>query len=327
MRALSPILAITLLALPAFGQAPAPRAQAVVEAGVVTLGDIFDNAGPRAETTLGPAPAPGRRFVVEAPQLAAIARDYGLAWRPVAGDERVVVERPGRAMRREEVLEPLRAELVALGADPELDLDIPGFQPPNLPAGAPDARIAVDGALWDGASRRFSATLVVVAEGMPTFTQRVSGRAVAMRDVVVAAKPLRSGDLVMPGDVTVSRMATDRAPANAAEDAELVVGQRLRRAIVAGQALAQADVVAAPVITRDASVQLLHQVPGLTLTAQGRALEDGFRGRVFHVLNLASGSVVQAEVLGPGRARAVGAATSLPPAIAARVNRREQASR
>lgn len=327
MRALSPFLALSLLALPALAQAPAPRTQAVVEAAVVTLGDIFEHAGPRAEATLGPAPAPGRRFVVESAQLAAIARDYGLAWRPMAGDERVVVERPGRAMRREEVLEPLRAELVALGADPELDLDIPGFQPPSLPAGAPDARIAVDGALWDATSRRFSATLVVVAEGMPTFTQRVSGRAVAMRDVVVAARPLRTGEMVMPGDVTVTRQAVDRAAANAAEDAEAVVGQRLRRAIGTGQAVSAADVVAAPVIARDSVVQLLHQAPGLTLTAQGRALEDGFRGRTLHVLNLASGSVVQAEVLGPGRARAVGTATNLPPAIAARVNRRDQASR
>ncbi|WP_203071313.1 flagellar basal body P-ring formation chaperone FlgA [Falsiroseomonas ponticola] len=327
MRAWSPLLALSLLALPALAQPPAPRAQAVVEAAVVTLGDIFEHAGARADATLGPAPAPGRRFVVEAPQLAAIARDYGLAWRPLAGDERVVVERPGRAMRREEVLEPLRAELVALGADPELDLDIPGFQPPNLPAGAPDARIAVDGALWDGVSRRFSATLVVVAEGMPTFTQRVSGRAVAMRDVVVAARPLRAGEMVMPGDVTVTRQAVDRAAPNAAEDAEAVTGQRLRRAIAAGQTVSAADVAAAPVIARDSVVQLLHQAPGLTLTAQGRALEDGFRGRTLHVLNLASGSVVQAEVLGPGRARAVGAAITLPPAIAARVNRRDQASR
>jgi flagella basal body P-ring formation protein FlgA len=334
MRALAPVLALSLLALPAFAQAPAslarapaPRAQAVVEASVVTLGDIFEHAGPRASASLGPAPLPGRRFVVEAAQLTAIARDYGLAWRPVVGDERVVVERPGRAMRREEALEPLRAELVALGADPDLDLEIPGFQPPNLPANAPEARVAVDGALWDGVSRRFSATLVIVAEGMPTFTQRVTGRAVAMRDVVTAARALRAGEMVMPGDVTVNRVAVDRASANAAEDAELVVGQRLRRAIAAGQAIAAADVAAAAVIERDSTVQLVHQAPGLTLTAQGRALEDGFRGRAFHVLNLASGSVVQAEVIGPGRARAIGAATSLPPAIAARVNRREQASR
>lgn len=331
MRTLSPWLAFTLLSLPALSQGftPTPRAQAVVEGAVVTLGDIFDHAGPRAETTLGPAPAPGRRFVVESAQLAAIARDYGLAWRPMAGDERVVVERPGRAMRRDEIVEPLRAELVALGADPELDLDIPNFQPPSLPAGAPEARVAVDGALWDGVSRRFSATLVVVAEGMPTFNQRISGRAVAMRDVVVAARPLRGGEMVLPADVQISRVAVDRAPGNATDDPELVVGQRLRRSLATGQAVAAADVVAAAVITRDSMVQLLHQAPGLTLTAQGRALEDGFRGRTLLVLNLASGSVVQAEVMGPGRARAIGAApaNSLPPSIAARVNRREPTPR
>ena len=79
----------------------APRGQAMVEGGVVTLGDLFEGLGPKATVVLGPAPAPGRRFVVESPQLAIIARDNGLSWQPLAGDERVVVERPGRPLARE----------------------------------------------------------------------------------------------------------------------------------------------------------------------------------------------------------------------------------
>ncbi|MGG5812158.1 flagellar basal body P-ring formation chaperone FlgA [Falsiroseomonas sp. CW058] len=324
MRATLLLLGL-LLAAPALAQGPRLRAQAVVEGGTVTLGDIFDDAGPRADATLGPAPAPGRRFVVEAPQLAAIARDYGLAWRPLAGDERVVVERPGRAMRREEALEPLRAELVALGADPALDLDIPGFQPPVLPANAPEPRVAVDGASWDAPTRRFAATLVIVAEGMPTFRQRIAGRAVAMRDVLVATRAIRAGEVVRPGDVQLERLPVERIRPGTAEDPRPVVGQRLRRAMAAGQPVAMGDVAAAAAVARDATVTLQYDAPGLSLTAQGRALEDGFPGRTIPVLNLATGGIVLAEVLEGGRLRAIGPApaSALPPNLVARGARRD----
>jgi flagella basal body P-ring formation protein FlgA len=66
----------------------------VIEGGLVTLGDLFDNAGPRAVQPLGPAPAPGRRFVVEAPQLAIIARDNKLVWTPGIHHQSVMAINP-----------------------------------------------------------------------------------------------------------------------------------------------------------------------------------------------------------------------------------------
>lgn len=298
-------LLLLLLATPAFAQTLRP--QAVVEGATVTLGDIFAEAGPRAAATLGPAPAPGRRFVMEAQQLSLIARDHGLSWRPLAGDERIVVERPGRAMRREEALAPLQAELVALGADPALDLDIPGFRPPVLPANA-EARVAVDGASYDAATRRFSATLVIVAEGMPTFRQRVAGRAVMMRDAVVATRAIRVGEVLRDADVAAERLPVERLRPGLAEEPRLVLGQRLRRAVAAGQPVALADLEAVALVAKDAVVQLSYEAPGLSLTAQGRAMEDGYAGRPMQVLNLATGGVVLAEVLPGGRLRALGPA-------------------
>ncbi|NKE43280.1 flagellar basal body P-ring formation protein FlgA [Roseomonas frigidaquae] len=318
------ILAFAMLGWPAVAQVPAPRAWAPVDGAVVTLGDLFENAGPRADTPLGPSPAPGRRFVVEAPQLAMIARDYGLAWQPLGGEDRVVVERPGRAMAVDAVLEPLKAELVLLGADPAQEVDMPGFTAPMLPALAPDARVAIDAARWDAATRRFSATLVIVAEGMPTLRQRVAGRMVEMRDVVVATRALRRGDVLEEADVVERRLPLDRVQAASAGAAEEVLGQRLRRNVTEGQALRDADVAAVPLVARDSMVLLVHEGSGFTLTAQARALEDGFRGRGISVLNLASGIAVRAEVLDARRVRAIGPDTApRTTSLAARAARRE----
>ena len=105
----------------------------MVEDATLRLGDIFEGAGPRAGQAIGAAPAPGRRLVIEAAQLAALARAHGLAWRPLSAQERVVVERPGQVLPREEIAAALRAELLRLGLDPEAELDLGPLSPPMVP--------------------------------------------------------------------------------------------------------------------------------------------------------------------------------------------------
>ena len=46
-------------------------------------------------------------------------------------------------------------------------------------------------------------------------------------------------------------------------------------------------------------VTILYEVPRMTLTAKGRALEDGSNGEVIRVANTQSNTVVDALVVGP----------------------------
>ncbi|WBV44572.1 flagellar basal body P-ring formation chaperone FlgA [Pseudoroseomonas cervicalis] len=285
----------------------AHRPLAVIEGGSVTLGDLFENAGPRATDVLGPSPMPGRRFVVEAPQLAVIARDAGLPWQPAAGDERVVVERPGRPLSREEVEAVLRGELARLGADPELDIDLVAYQPMLVPTGA-DPRLTLEGTEYDAASRRFSATLVVLADGVATLRQRLAGRSVAMRSVVVANRALRMGEVLGAPDVRAERLPAERLRPGLAESLDAVLGRRLGRPLGAGQPVPLSELSAQQAVRRDSVVQLVHEATGLSLTTSGRALEDGALGATITILNLSNGAVLLGEVLAPGRVRALGPA-------------------
>src|SRR5271154_2287067 len=54
----------------------------------IRLSDLFACLQATPDRLLGAAPAPGGRVIVEAPQLAAIARDFGVTWRPASGAER-----------------------------------------------------------------------------------------------------------------------------------------------------------------------------------------------------------------------------------------------
>ncbi len=297
-------LAFLLLAAPALAQ-PAPRPFAVVEDGVVRLGDLFEEAGPRAAATLGPAPAPGTRQVVEAAQLAAIARAHGLAWRPSGGVERVVIERPGRPVAREEVLLALRAALRPQGLEEEMELEPIGFTAPMVPERA-FVSLAVEGAVLDAAGGRFAATLAVLAEGQPTQRIRIAGRVVATLPMVVAVRRMGAGEVLREADVRLIRVPASRLRPGAAQEVSQVVGQALRRPAMPDQGLLLAELAPRPLVQRGQTVVMVFEMPGITLTAQGRAMEAAPRGAGVPVMNLESRTVVEAEVIGPGRVRVGG---------------------
>jgi len=81
------------------------------------------------------------------------------------------------------------------------------------------------------------------------------------------------------------------------------VGMALHRSAVAGQPLPLADLGLPVAVAKGSRVDLALQIPGLSLEAVGLALEAGAVGDHIHVLNPASHAVVEAEVVGPGRAR------------------------
>jgi flagella basal body P-ring formation protein FlgA len=295
-------LLLLFLAMPARADLAVLRPHAVVEDAVIRLSDLFDAAGQNAGRVVGPAPAPGRRVVVEPAQLLAIARAHGVAWRPLTAADTVVVERPGRAVPREEVLDLLRGELGRMGLDPEAELELPGFQAPMVPL-ASFTQLGLEQPSFEAATNRFSATLVVVAEGMPTQRVRIAGRAVATAAVVVAARRLPLGAVVGPGDLRLVRQRAERVRPGLASDPGQVVGKALRRPVAEGMGFAAADLSLPAVVEKNASVTLVMEAPGLSMTAQGRAMASAARGEVVPVMNLASRSIVEGEAIGPGRVR------------------------
>ena len=64
--------------------------------------------------------------------------------------------------------------------------------------------------------------------------------------------------------------------------------------------LRQTDLAKAEVIARNDNVTITFQVPGITLTMRGKALEGGSQGDTINVLNVQSKRPVQGKIAGPG---------------------------
>jgi flagella basal body P-ring formation protein FlgA len=304
-------LPVGLLALPgtARAQMVALRSQSLVEDQVIRISDLFEGTT-LGDVVIGTAPSPGQRYVIEASQLAAIARRFNVEWRPTSGAERSVIERPGRALSREAAMEVLRAELHPLGLPVDSELELAAFSPPILPLNALP-RLSAEGGNYETGSNRFAATLVVMADGMPSIRMRVVGRAIATAPAIVAARRLATGDVVKPDDVRLMQLRAERVRPGTAQRLEDVVGMQLRRPIGTDLPFMSADLMTPYVITKNEVVMMMVEGPGISLTTQGRALESASRGGRLSVMNLSSRTVVEAEVIGPGRVQVRFGATPL----------------
>ena len=306
---------ILLLAAPLDAHAATLRPMTTLHAAIVRLSDLFDDAGPRAAQALGPGPAPGGRIVVEAPQLAAIARQFGVDWQPASTGDRAVLDRPGRPLDRDAVLAALRPALTDAGAGPDCAIDIAGFNPPLVPV---EARVApaVSQLDYDAGSGRFSALLSLTAPAMEPLDLRIAGRAEPTVEVAVTAVRLPAGSVLRPGDVRLARVHAALVRGDVATTLDQAMGLELRHPLMPGQPLPLADLQPPTMVSRGATVLMQLDSPGIALTAQGVALEAGALGARIRVLNPASRATVQADVTGPARVRV--AAGSVPVAGPAR---------
>jgi flagella basal body P-ring formation protein FlgA len=280
---------------------------------LVRVSDLFDDAGRNADRVLGPGPAPGRRIVVEARQLAAIARSFGVNWRPAFATERAVLDRPGRPLTRAEAMGALSAALVSAGAPADAEIEIATFDPPMVPADVPVTPVVTQ-LDYDGGSGRFAAQLSLTGSGVDATVWRVTGRAQPMMEVAVAASRLLPSTILSATDLRIARLPMARVPAGAVSRVEDAVGKQLRVQVAPNAPLPLADVTAPTLVRRNARVLMMAEGPGLSLSAEGRALENGGAGEHVHVLNPTSRAVLDAVVTGEGRVRIDPQAPPLTPA-------------
>jgi flagellar basal body P-ring formation protein FlgA len=318
MRPLAFILAVLVCG---GAQAAALRSMTTLHGPSVCLKDLFDDAGNNADRVLGPGPEPGGRIIVEAAQLNAIARQYGVAWRSVSSADRAVLEWPGRPLRREEALEAVRIAITAAGASSDVDIDLSGFASMLVPVEATPA-FTVAQLDHDSNTGRFTAALTVTADGMNTINTRVSGRAEEMVEAPVALTRLLPETVLRQDDVRITRVRIAVLQNDVARSVDQIIGMQLRRPVAAGQPLRLADLSRPPLVQRGATVQIELLSSGLSVTGQAVALDAGAEGEKIRVQNMTSKAFLFAQVIGPGQVRVTPDAPAALPIAPARFDRR-----
>jgi flagella basal body P-ring formation protein FlgA len=305
-------LAVACLATPARAEQVILREAVAVNGGYVRLGDLFTNAGDKSDVIVAYAPAPGKRAIFDARWLYRVARGHRLSWRPLSPHDQVVVRRNSQVISREEIEDHILAALMekGVGADTQVVLSNRSMRL-HVP-GDGNATIEVEDIALDRRSGRFSA-IVAAPAGEPTAKRsRITGRLFQMTEVPVLNRRKASNQVIGKSDVTYKLIRSDRIHRDVVLDAQDLIGRAPRRTIRDGVPIRVGDVRHPVMVDKGSVVTMVLETPMMTLTAQGRALEDGSDGDTIRITNSQSSSVVQGVVVGAGKVRVrSGARTAL----------------
>ncbi|MEX2127245.1 MAG: flagellar basal body P-ring formation chaperone FlgA [Xanthobacteraceae bacterium] len=283
---------------------PAMKAEATISGDIVRVGDVIENAGPAATIPAFHAPDLGARGTIQTHRVLEIARQNGIDRLDTRGLQEVMIFRAARMIPVSD-LEAAVAEAAvrhlglrgAADVSIRFDRDVRALQ---VEPDATDAPRVVQFA-YDPHVHRFEG--IVEVQGSLALRRtpvRLSGTLTETAEIVVVARALSRGEAVRESDILVERRPRTEVAADAVTRPAAVIGQAARRSLRPGQTLRPADLMKPDLVARDDMVTILFEVPGIMLTARGKALGPGAEGETVSVLNSQSKRILQATVQRPG---------------------------
>ena len=304
-------LAILLLALglaPAAAQIagtagyahPRLKSAANISGDIVRIGDLVENAGVAANTPIFRAPDLGQTGAVPAHAVLDAVRPYGLIAVDTRGISDVAVTRMTRTIAIDEIEARIVQALAAryrLGKAEDLKLSFDReLRTIQLDANA-SAELALARFSYEPSSRRFDVSFEL---GSSRAQWRYTGTAVETVEAAVPSRALARGEVIKANDIVIERRPRNEFSNEPPAPASEVLGRAARRTVRAGQALRSADLMKPELVQRGEMVTLHYEVPGITITMRGKALEAGAEGDTVNVLNEHSKRTIQGVVTGAG---------------------------
>ena len=290
---------------------PTLRANVVVTADIVRIGDVIDNAGSAARIAIYRAPEPGTTGTLQVSQVVNTLRSHQVIGVDTRDLREISVTRQARSFDASEIEQAVSRALERRnGLGDAANISLTFDRAPG------DIRLdaANSGALnpvavrYEPRTTRFDVTFEISNEtGVAPAKLRFTGSAVETVEAAVLARSLERNDVLKSSDVVVERRPKAEVGADVLTR-DRALGMQARRQLRAGQALKGADVAKPDLVQRDQSVTLIYDAVGVHLTVLGKALENGTEGDVVNVVNLQSKRTISGVVVGRGRVAIVVAA-------------------
>jgi flagellar basal body P-ring formation protein FlgA len=276
------------------------RADILVRSDVVTLGDLIDGLGERGGVSVFAAPGLGRSGTIQAVRILDAARENGIDNIEVGDITQVTIRRAGRLLSAETVSDTVAKAIIGeYGLPDTLTLTLDqgdGFYV------EPDARIGlrVRSLDLDQRSGRFKADLVSYG-AISGQSFKVTGMIADEIDVPVVAKDIARNAPVDVSDVVIEKRPRSELADNTIYDPAALAQMIVTRPFRKGDTLRQSDLAPMPMVTRGDLVTLIVEIPGMTLSTRGKAIQGGTAGAVISVQNLQTKRTLSGIIAGPGK--------------------------
>jgi flagella basal body P-ring formation protein FlgA len=149
----------------------------------------------------------------------------------------------------------------------------------------------------DRASGRFSALVTITAVGNAPIELPLNGIAYETIDIPVSASTTMRDKVLQPEDIAWQRVRTQSLAAGVATTYDQVLGRETRRVLRPGEPFRLRDLQRPILVKKGGLVTMILSTPMMSLTAQGKALEDGALGDVIKIQNPRSGKTILGTVV------------------------------
>lgn len=290
--------------------APVLKAEVSVNRPIVTVGDMFEDAGILAETALFRAPAPGTTGTVSLEAVRDAAARAGLTDYVTDGVLAVRVERRAAVIDTTELTNLIEGDLSFRGLLPAGAQVEARFDGGALSFNAEDVAVPVTLTTlrWQPGSRAFAARFSIAGIDKPV---DVTGTIDLMVEVPHLAATLKAGTVLTAADIEMKRVPLDYADRNGVDTAEDLIGKELKRSGRAGLMLKAADVMERLTVRRNTQVTVLLKTGPMTLTVVGQSLGDASAGQPVQVMNTVTKKILNGVAMADGTVAIATAAQKL----------------
>jgi flagella basal body P-ring formation protein FlgA len=283
---------------------PVLRASVTVNSDVVRIGDVIDNAGSAAQIAIFRAPDLGTTGSVPTSQIISALGIHQVIGVDTRNLSEVSVTRSSRTVSAKDIEQRIAQVLEhrnGLGDADNLsvtfDRDLRELQLDASHTG--DMRAS--SMRFDPRNGRFDITFEIPNDVTYSPTKlRFTGTAVETVEATILTRSVERNEILKASDLIIER----RPKAEVGNDAtarDRAIGMQARKQLRAGQAVKAIDLGKPDLVTRDQSVTLIFEAPGIYLTGRGKAVDSGTQGDVVNITNLQSKRIVQGTVVGPGQ--------------------------
>ncbi len=278
------------------------RHHTVIRDDVVRLGDIFVDAGQHADRVILQAPEPGKRITLNVQWLYHAARSYGVKWKPLSTLDQAVLERSAILISTEQIRDAIDAEIRReLGKSDRFEIDLDNrLLQMHLP-GESMPTVKIQRLQLDSQTQRFS-VILTGGEGRTRSKRRITatGRYYRLVDIPVLVRRMRSGETIGPRDIRQVTVRANKIDMNALHDAADLIGMSPLRTLSADRAVKRSEIRMPILVPKGSIVTMVFQTSRLTLTAQGKALQDGSKGDTIRILNAKTHKTIDGTVVNSG---------------------------
>ncbi len=287
---------VGMIILPRVAVAVSLKQNSVVEGDTLTLGDVFHGLPANGEKVLGLAPQPGEEMILNARTLLRIAVALDLPWRPSTSNEQIVITRAASVVDREMVENALRAKIEAEGIDGKYALVIPDASAkfvlsPDIAPG-----IEITSFKLNVETGWFEASASVPSAANAIQSAKIAGTLHKLVNVPVLRAAMKSGDIIGARDLDTVEIKESEVRNDMILSADELIGMTPRRLAASGKPLNILDVDSPEIVSRGDIVTMLFQEGPLTLTASGKALQNGAKGDLIRVTNTSSNKTIEGFV-------------------------------